>query len=300
MLQIPKYPFTSILGWSVSRYETFSSCKRRYYYQYYAKHDPDYAADQIDALKNLTSIPLEVGKLTHSNIAEVLRRLLKSKSEIDRKWLSSFVKKQVEQTCQAKESFFEVHYSQKEEILPTDIMPPIEECLNVFLNSERFQWFKNKVMQNQNGWLIGPPGYGETRIDGLKAYCKVDFLFTVEGRRVILDWKTGKRDTAKHTKQLVAYSLWATNQLEERACNIDAVSAYLSPTYREVPLCPTERQLDEFTEQIHSETEEMYEFCRNLPENIPLNKSEFVTTQNGTICKFCNFKELCNRLQQNG
>ena len=39
MSPIKRFPFTSILGWSATRYETFSICKRKYYYQYYSKYD---------------------------------------------------------------------------------------------------------------------------------------------------------------------------------------------------------------------------------------------------------------------
>ncbi|SVE31097.1 uncharacterized protein METZ01_LOCUS483951, partial [marine metagenome] len=30
-MEMKKYAYTSILGWSFSRYETFSNCKRKYF-----------------------------------------------------------------------------------------------------------------------------------------------------------------------------------------------------------------------------------------------------------------------------
>ena len=36
---LKQFEFTPILGWSASRYDTFKSCQRRYYYTYYAKYD---------------------------------------------------------------------------------------------------------------------------------------------------------------------------------------------------------------------------------------------------------------------
>ncbi len=84
MLKVKRYQFSSILGWSVTRYDTFIACKRMYYYQYYAKFDPDYLRMKIDELKNLNSIPLEIGNIVHDTISTVLRRLLKSNNEIDR------------------------------------------------------------------------------------------------------------------------------------------------------------------------------------------------------------------------
>ena len=79
-----KFPFTSILGWSSSRYDVFSTCKRKYYYRYYAKHDMDFALDQIIRLRQLTTVPLTVGSIAHDVIETLLKRLQKSDADIDR------------------------------------------------------------------------------------------------------------------------------------------------------------------------------------------------------------------------
>ena len=52
---LKKFDFTPILGWSVSRYDTFKTCRRRYYYTYYAKFDPEFSADRINRLKQMTN-----------------------------------------------------------------------------------------------------------------------------------------------------------------------------------------------------------------------------------------------------
>ena len=79
-----RYEFTPILGWSVSRYDTFSSCKRRYYYQYYGRYDTEFGRQRIDRLKSLSSIPLELGNIVHDVIGALLKRLLKSEAAIDK------------------------------------------------------------------------------------------------------------------------------------------------------------------------------------------------------------------------
>ena len=82
-MEIKAFGFTPILGWSFSRYDTFSDCKRKYYYQYYGKYDPEYKRAKIDFLKGLTSIPMEIGNVSHDVIQSVLERLLKSTAPID-------------------------------------------------------------------------------------------------------------------------------------------------------------------------------------------------------------------------
>ena len=81
--------------------------------------------------------------------------------------------------------------------------------------------------------MIEPPGYGQTEINGLKAYCKVDFLFPVEDMIYIMDWKTGKADTDKHTKQMIGYSAWASYHFEHAPEKIQPIIAYLKPDYSE-------------------------------------------------------------------
>ena len=46
-----KFVFSPKLGWSVSRYNLFETCKRQYYYNYYAKYDTEYPTQKILALK---------------------------------------------------------------------------------------------------------------------------------------------------------------------------------------------------------------------------------------------------------
>jgi hypothetical protein len=60
-------------------------------------------------------------------------------------------------------------------------------------------------MEQRHKWVIEPPGFGETRINDLKAYCKVDCMIPTEEGVYIFDWKTGKNDVAKHRKQLIGY-----------------------------------------------------------------------------------------------
>ncbi len=295
MLGIHRYEYTPILGWSVSRYDTFSLCKRQYYYQYYAKHDPDYPRARIEALKKLTSIPLEIGSSVHDTIAAILRRLLRSDESIDVERFRHFVQTKVAHACQSKK-FFEVYYAQTDAVMPEDMLPSIMDCLREFFDSTRFEWIKNKAIENKEEWLIDPPGFGESRLDDMKVYCKVDFLFAIDGRAVIIDWKTGKRDDQKHGKQLLGYSVWAMHHLGVQPSNIDAVIAYLRPEYQETQMTPTAEGLDDFTAQIRRETKEMYAFCTNVDENLPLSKRAFEMTSNQTFCEFCNFRELCNRI----
>lgn len=292
-MESPSFKYTAILGWSASRYETFTQCKRRYYYQYYGKYDRE-QGQLISQLKALTSIPLMIGTIVHEVIKTILQRLQKTTQTIDQQRFRVFLDKAIEQQCREK-TFFEVYYGQMKSVEIKHVLPQIECCLTRFLESPRFEWFKDTALTTKDQWIIEPSGYGEARMDDLKIYCKVDCLIPMQDNTVIIDWKTGKPDLQKTTKQLTGYATWAACQDQLPAHAIDPMAVYLQPSYQETTVSLTDHDLALFREQIKQETEDMHAFCQDIEENIPLAKNSFPMTSDSQGCKFCNFRELCGR-----
>lgn len=293
MYEIKKFDYTPILGWSNSRYDKFISCKREYFYRYYSKYDPTYTRKQIGDLKKMTSIPLEIGNIVHDVIEVLLTRLRKTEGEIDKEKFHNYAKRKTKEYCE-KKIFSEVFYKEIEKIDSEEIYSKVEISLSNFLESDRFNWLTTEAIRNKSDWIIEPGGFGETRIDEMKAYCKVDFLFPFNDTIYILDWKTGKKDIQKHNRQLKGYSAWASYHFSKDPTNIIPIIAYLRPTYSEMEVINNEFDLEEFTNQVLKETEEMYSLCSNVNENIPKDKEAFVKTHNRIYCDYCNFRELCN------
>jgi hypothetical protein len=289
-----KYPFTPILGWSVSRYDKFNLCKRQYYYQYYAKYDEEFSGESIKLLSLLTSIPLEIGNLVHDTISTLLCRLRKSTDPINSAEVLNYSYTLVDRAIKNK-TFYEVYYKQLDAIDSDEVKGRIAICLENFFNSKWYRWLIEEAIIQRDSWVIEPKDYGEIRINGLKAYCKVDFLFPAsEGKIYVLDWKTGKADIAKHTRQMKGYVLYAKEKFNTTADQVKPVIAYLGDNYGESECSFTESNLDEFARQIALETEEMYLYCENVEENIPKAKP-FFPIENGNFCAHCNYKELCGR-----
>ncbi|MFQ3675724.1 MAG: PD-(D/E)XK nuclease family protein [Endomicrobiia bacterium] len=286
-----KFNYTTILGWSVSRYDKYLMCKRAYYYDYYGKYDIDFR-DKIEKLKNLTSIALEQGNIVHDVIKILLIRLLQTEKPIDKEKFFDFTKRKTEEYVSRK-NFMEIYYNILPKIDVEKIFLEVKFALENFLNSDRYCWILSKAIQNKNKWLIEPPGYGETRIGDLKAYCKVDFLFPVDDEIYIIDWKTGKRDEKKHKKQLLGYSLWANFHFKKESSKIFPIVAYMQPNYEELNVVLNEFDLEEFKTIVEKETRELYSMCSDIEKNIPKNKDEFTKTKNTKICSFCNYQELC-------
>ena len=285
-------PFTSILGWSVSRYEKFDQCKRRYYYDYYAKYDQDIPLQKIAFLKSLTSTDLEIGNLIHDTIATLLHRLRKNISPIDTEKVFRYSFSQVDRAMENK-IFMEVYYNQQEKIDADDLKDRVGICLKNFFASRWYQWLTGEALARRSSWVIEPKDYGEVRINGLKAYCKADFLFpATEGKLYVLDWKTGKADHPRHRRQMMGYVLYARDIFNVAADEVRPAIIYLSEPYGEMENSFSESELDEFAGQIAKETQEMYRYCENIEENIPKPKSFFPKQATG-LCAYCNYRELC-------
>jgi hypothetical protein len=289
-----KFPFTSILGWSVSRYDVFTSCKCKYYYTYYAKHDPEIELAKIQRLKSLTTTALEIGNIAHDVIRDLLKRLQTSSVPINHEKLKAYTLKMAEEYCASKE-FMEVYYQQTQNVSFEEIGLVAYQSVVNLLNSERFEWLNSIPIEKRKDWIIEPDGFGETRINDLKAYCKVDFLIPLDDKAFILDWKTGKKDEHKHKKQMIGYSMFAYHNLGFRPENIYSCIAYIKERYVEMVPEISTAEITTFIDTVKYESEEMYKFNADIQNNIPIPKEHFELVNNG-LCRFCEYRELCTFL----
>jgi PD-(D/E)XK nuclease superfamily len=289
---IQQFPYTPILGWSLSRYDLFSLCKRKYFFQYYTKYDRDIPVRRLARFKELVTLPLETGSIVHEVIERLLNRLRATAEPIDRERFLAFADQAIENSLHGK-TFEEVTYGEREAVGVQDLRPRVHACLENLLASDRFRWLVEEAVKASGQWIIDPPGYGETRLDELKVYVKVDVLFPLGDEIHILDWKTGKPDPGKHRKQLVAYATWASIHFGLDPERVRPTLAYLFPAYEEVQQSFTHADLQAFAVQVRAETSEMYEYCRDIEQNVPLDKSDFPLVDDERICAQCAFRGVC-------
>ncbi len=289
-IQSDKYGFTPYLGWSVSRYDTFSMCKRKYFYQYYAKYDREFPLQKINSLKAMTSTALEIGNTVHQTIETIVKRLTKSTKNIDENRLNEFIK-QIVQNYSSK-IFIEKYYNTAE-IDFNNIFESAKQSVYNFLNSQRFETIKQQAVDDLSQFIIEPGGFGETRLGDLKIYAKVDFLIKDKNSMSILDWKTGKENTQKYKKQMLAYAVWANDFLMVDIKNISLYICYLADIYKEEKI--EIDGYDKLHQIIYAETNEMLDFCMDSENNIPMSKEKFLMCKNNILCSYCNFRELCKR-----
>ena len=293
-ISLPSFAFTPQLGWSTTRSETFRACRRRYFYQYYGKFDPEIPLGRILQLKGLSSIPMTVGNAVHDVLASLLKRLLRTATPIDRQRFTRHTERTLDGLLSGLE-LMETYYKQRPQPELSELLEPVQACLDRFLASERYSWVRDQLSSDPP-WLIEPDGYGETRLRGQKIYAKVDVLIRVPGQTVILDWKSGRQDAAKHTRQLLGYSAWAEHNLKIPADEIRCVLAYLQPDYQELEKQPSAAELDGLAVEVAAEIQQMQALCKDPERNIPLEKDAFPLTDNAGICRNCQYRELCDRI----
>ncbi|MDR0724155.1 MAG: PD-(D/E)XK nuclease family protein [Endomicrobium sp.] len=293
MNEIKKFKYTDILGWSISRYDKFLNCKRQYFYDYYAKYDKDVPIEKLLFLKGLTSKALETGNIVHDTIRDIFKRYQKTTKPINKDRFFKYVFEMTEKYCSSK-TFFE-HYYHGEIIYVDEIYTKVKTILENLLKSQRFSWIEKNATKQLDKWVIEPDGFGETRINNLKAFCKVDFLFHVEDKIYILDWKTGKADEKKHSKQLLGYTFWASYNFAVKPENIIPMIVYLYPHYNEKNVQVSDFKISEFAYTVEKETKDMYEYLTDIGKNIPKDKKEFLLTDNVFFCRYCSYKEICPR-----
>ena len=291
-LKYEKYSFSPVLGWSISRYELFDKCKRQYFYSYYSKYVSDVPRYKMTQLKDLTSIPLEIGNIVHDVLEAFLNRLQKSDSDIDEKRFFQYAANLAERYFSEK-TFMEKYYGHTETIDMEKVNSKISACLKNFIESPCYSWIFMVAMRDRNNWMIEPEGFGETRLNGLKAYCKMDFLLPVDNDIYILDWKTGLKDESKHTSQLMGYAAATNNNFKVPWDRIFPKIVYLYPAYDELEIKFDLSGLDQFYETICNQTQQMYSFCSSAQENIPLAMEAFEKNPSPALCRQCRFQELC-------
>lgn len=212
-------------SWSKSRAETFASCPRQYFYQYYgawggwdAKADP--RARTLYVLKQLQSRQQWMGATVHNCLRWVLTTLRDKGTAPgeDAALRATGKRMQVDfqnsgeglywekpkETC----GLLEHEYDDLE--VADDVWTALFEkaltAVTVFYRSDIFQTLRALPREN---WL-DVEKLGSFDVDGIKVWVQLDCAFRAEDEIRIVDWKTGKTDAEATRLQLALYAWYAS------------------------------------------------------------------------------------------
>ena len=280
-------------SWSASRHNTFASCRRKYFYSYYAAQDDD----EIKRLKKLSALPLWAGSVVHDTI----ERFLKKHDELPPQEERDALIRRVVHTGMLSdwreselgslrfrlfEHEYDVPVEQEDKRIAVDIV--MRSLRNFFRSETLGQAFAT----GRERWLA-LEDLVSFHVGDVEVFLRMDLAFRdQEGRVVIVDWKTGRREGRFNEIQLAGYALYATEQgWAASAEEIDTELNYLVIP-RAVRRGVTEKKLEHARSFIRRSSGDMKALLLDPVENLA-RLEDFPMIDRPWACKRCNFRKLC-------
>ena len=301
MFEKREYPEKS---WSVSKMDTFESCKRKYYYSTYAQWN-GWESDASELSKKAYTLN-KLGNV-YSSLGTYLHRMIKNNilgMDMDSKTIYSNILNSIKEDC--KSSFYK-----KEEWLksPKSINMLHEYYYGNGLNKELGKKIAQRVMVCSENvfksktynelkdtkskiYELDEETFNFFKYKGTKLYAILDALYKIDDKIVIADWKTGKKDSQKHDIQMIIYVMYVLS--EYKGINIEkieCVNEYLL-TGESYVRTFTYDEIKNVQRYIDSSIEKIEEYLEDSELNKP-KPLEYFKANPGYACKMCNFIEIC-------
>jgi CRISPR/Cas system-associated exonuclease Cas4 (RecB family) len=280
-------------SWSVSRHDTFASCKRRYFYSYYASEDDP----EIRRLKKLSALPLWAGSVVHETIEAFLkaRDTLPSQTEQEA-LIKAAVHGQMLSDWRDSEAgslrfrLFEHEYQVQVDAEDKKIV------VGIVMRSLK-NFFKSPVLAEAlavgRGQWLTVEDLISFDVDGVPVFLRMDLAFRDQaGRVVIVDWKTGRGEGRFSEVQVAGYALYASEQgWVQSPEEIQTELAYLAiPRY--VRRAVDRRKVDHLRRFIQKSATTMRGLLLDPVANLA-RLEDFPMVDRPQMCRRCNYRKLC-------
>jgi len=217
------------ISWSNSRANTFTGCRRQYYYNYYGSWDGWYKnADpfrrQCYILKNMTSLPMFIGTVVHNIIELCLGEFQNTDNQ------TSFTTEDLQAKAQKmltqgfnqslgtawennpKKNIHFIEHHQEKNITAderTEFKQKAFTCLANFCNL-----FPKLFPSRDKVEFLELEDFQSFELNtGEKVMVKLDCGIKINNRILLLDWKTGKRSDAIED-QMSVYTMYAMKRFD--------------------------------------------------------------------------------------
>jgi len=280
-------------SWSVSRHDTFASCKRRYFYSYYASEDDP----EIRRLKKLSALPLWAGSVVHETIEAFLkaRDTLPSPTEQEA-LIKAAVHGQMLSDWRDSEAgslrfrLFEHEYQVQVDAEDKKIV------VGIVMRSLK-NFFKSPVLAEAlavgRGQWLTVEDLISFDVDGVPVFLRMDLAFRDQaGRVVIVDWKTGRGEGRFSEVQVAGYALYASEQgWVQSPEEIQTELAYLAiPRY--VRRAVDRKKVDHLRRFIQKSATTMRGLLLDPVANVA-RLEDFPMVDRPQMCRRCNYRKLC-------
>lgn len=284
---------THPFSWSASRHDTFASCRRRYYYSYYASQEDE----EIKRLKKLSALPLWAGSVVHDTI----EWFLKKHDEIPPQEEQDALIRRVVHTGMLNDWRESELGSLRFRLFEHEYEVPVEQedkriAVNTVMRSLRnffrSQTLKEAMEAGRERWLA-LEDLVSFHVDDVEVFLRMDLAFRDrDGRAIIVDWKTGRREGRFNEIQVAGYALYATEQgWVDSAEEIQTELNYLV-----IPRAPrrgvNQSKVDHARNFIRKSSRTMKELLVDPEENLA-RLEDFPMIDRPRYCRRCNFRKLC-------
>jgi hypothetical protein len=283
----------SPFSWSASRHDCFASCRRRYYYSYYAAVDDP----EIQRLKKLSALPMWAGNVVHEAIERFLRAhdALPPAEEQD-----AFVRSVVHSVMATDWRESEAG-SERFRLFEHEYQVPVEQedkriAVNVVMRSLR-HFFRSPTLARalalgRDRWLA-LEDLVSFHVGDVEVFLRMDLAYREEdGRVVIVDWKTGRGEGRFNEVQIAGYALYAA----EKGWVADPAQIETELAYLVIPKAVRRKVDAKKIELARRFVEKSASTMRSLlldPAQNLARMEDFPMIDRPAMCRRCNFRRLC-------
>ncbi len=311
-------------SWSASRHDTFASCKRRYYYSYYASLDDP----EIHRLKKLSALPMWAGSVVHDTIEAFLRANDRLPSPEDQEALvRSVVHSGMVGDWRASEAgppsqdgplsaggprsagrplAQDSSPEERRPPLPFRLFEheyeiPVEQedkriAVNIVMRSLK-HFFKSETLRRvlelgRERWLA-LENLVSFHVGEVDVFLRMDLAYRDrDGHVVIVDWKTGRKEGRFNEVQVAGYALYATEQgWTKEPEQISTELDYLVIP-KAVRRSVNARGIENARRFIQKSAATMKALLVDPQQNVA-RLEDFPMVDRPQLCRRCNFRRLC-------
>ena len=282
----------SEFSWSVSRHDTFARCRRRYFYSYYvAPVDPE-----IERLKKLSALPMWAGSVVHETIEAVLktRDSLPSPDEQEALIRAAVHGQMLTDWRESEAGSLRFRLFEHEYQVPVEaddkkiVVGTVMRSLRHFFKSPALA---EAYAAGRERWL-SVEDLVSFNVGDVPVFLRMDLAFrNLDGRVVIVDWKTGRGEGKFSEVQVAGYALYAADQGWAAPEEIQTELAYLAiPRY--VRRSVDRRKLDHLRPFVAKSAKTMRALLLDPLANLG-RLEDFPMIDRPQACRRCNFRRLC-------
>jgi CRISPR/Cas system-associated exonuclease Cas4 (RecB family) len=280
-------------SWSLSRHETFATCRRRYFYSYYASQDDP----EIQRLKKLSALPLWAGSVVHETIEGLLktRDALPSPEEQEALVRAAVHGQMLADWRDSEQGSLRFRLFEHEYEVPVQAEDK-KIVVGVVMRSLR-HFFRSDVLRElfavgRGSWLT-VEDLVSFHVGDVEVRLRMDVAYRdAEGRVVIVDWKTGRSEGRFNEIQVAAYAAYAAEQgWMKDATEIRTELVYLAQK-RAVRRSVDARRLEHARAFIAKSAGTMKALLADPVANLA-RLEDFAMIERPQVCRRCNFRRLC-------